>query len=104
MARSTSWTSSDTRTKPYSEATPNSATTVLPSDCSSSAAKRWRISALNSRSSFMVSKPGVSKRSEEHTSELQSRFDLVCRLLLEKKKKIVKPLLIDKKKTTIEQK
>src|SRR5207249_7250688 len=25
-------------------------------------------------------------RSEEHTSELQSRFDLVCRLLLEKKK------------------
>src|SRR5699024_12009355 len=30
------------------------------------------------------------KRSEEHTSELQSRFDLVCRLLLEKKKKIKK--------------
>src|SRR5437868_12091906 len=42
--------------------------------------------------------PGVSRepsvviaifqcRSEEHTSELQSRFDLVCRLLLEKKKR-----------------
>src|SRR5438067_7147407 len=29
----------------------------------------------------------VPARSEEHTSELQSRFDLVCRLLLEKKKK-----------------
>src|SRR5207249_9831476 len=29
----------------------------------------------------------VIDRSEEHTSELQSRFDLVCRLLLEKKKK-----------------
>src|SRR5207249_11123885 len=29
----------------------------------------------------------VKTRSEEHTSELQSRFDLVCRLLLEKKKK-----------------
>src|SRR5207249_10745700 len=28
----------------------------------------------------------VFARSEEHTSELQSRFDLVCRLLLEKKK------------------
>src|SRR5438067_3385783 len=28
-------------------------------------------------------------RSEEHTSELQSRFDLVCRLLLEKKKQLV---------------
>src|SRR5437868_10598439 len=29
----------------------------------------------------------LRERSEEHTSELQSRFDLVCRLLLEKKKK-----------------
>src|SRR2546421_5036580 len=28
-----------------------------------------------------------TRRSEEHTSELQSRSDLVCRLLLEKKKK-----------------
>src|SRR5438067_7136841 len=28
----------------------------------------------------------LHNRSEEHTSELQSRFDLVCRLLLEKKK------------------
>src|SRR5438034_2145552 len=31
--------------------------------------------------------PPVIKRSEEHTSELQSHSDLVCRLLLEKKKK-----------------
>src|SRR5699024_8049126 len=30
--------------------------------------------------------PDGMSRSEEHTSELQSRFDLVCRLLLEKKK------------------
>src|SRR5690349_24998608 len=30
---------------------------------------------------------GTAARSEEHTSELQSRRDLVCRLLLEKKKK-----------------
>src|SRR5687768_18356166 len=30
---------------------------------------------------------GVHARSEEHTSELQSRLHLVCRLLLEKKKK-----------------
>src|SRR5699024_12794337 len=29
---------------------------------------------------------GGGHRSEEHTSELQSRFDIVCRLLLEKKK------------------
>src|SRR5437868_10208639 len=33
--------------------------------------------------------PSRDDRSEEHTSELQSRFDLVCRLLLEKKKKIL---------------
>src|SRR5690606_40119179 len=31
--------------------------------------------------------PGASPRSEEHTSELQSRENLVCRLLLEKKNK-----------------
>src|SRR5437773_12204667 len=34
------------------------------------------------------SAPWVSSRSEEHTSELQSHHDLVCRLLLEKKKKV----------------
>src|SRR2546429_3362214 len=33
---------------------------------------------------------GTSLRSEEHTSELQSRLHLVCRLLLEKKKKKLK--------------
>src|SRR5699024_12497746 len=33
--------------------------------------------------------PTTDKRSEEHTSELQSRFDLVCSLLLEKKKQIL---------------
>src|SRR5690348_18112153 len=32
--------------------------------------------------------PGSSSRSEEHTSELQSPVHLVCRLLLEKKKRI----------------
>src|SRR5699024_11490762 len=36
--------------------------------------------------SCRVQRPQIEKRSEEHTSELQSRFDLVCRLLLEKKK------------------
>src|SRR5699024_12663744 len=37
---------------------------------------------------WMVARTGYTgeDRSEEHTSELQSRFDLVCRLLLEKKK------------------
>src|SRR6266478_2417786 len=37
-------------------------------------------------------------RSEEHTSELQSQSNLVCRLLLEKKKKNIITLNIDKKK------
>src|SRR5437868_9091561 len=34
----------------------------------------------------LIAGTGTAGRSEEHTSELQSRFDLVCRLLLEKKK------------------
>src|SRR5687768_17703974 len=37
-------------------------------------------------------------RSEEHTSELQSRLHLVCRLLLEKKKKKTKKHLTNKQK------
>src|SRR5207249_6909172 len=36
--------------------------------------------------SFAPAALRMTARSEEHTSELQSRFDLVCRLLLEKKK------------------
>src|SRR5207248_7437473 len=41
---------------------------------------------LNQVRSDANDEPG-SNRSEEHTSELQSPYDLVCRLLLEKKKK-----------------
>src|SRR6267143_6683040 len=41
-----------------------------------------------------------SRRSEEHTSELQSQFHLVCRLLLEKKKKIYKIVTPSIKQTT----
>src|SRR5690606_41880497 len=43
----------------------------------------WPRRALNSSVLFR----SCSSRSEEHTSELQSRENLVCRLLLEKKKK-----------------
>src|SRR5438105_11466628 len=44
----------------------------------------WMFMAWEARA-----RPGarLPRRSEEHTSELQSRVDLVCRLLLEKKKK-----------------
>src|SRR2546422_5225669 len=49
---------------------------------------------INLRSGFNIYGPTIaaancnSSRSEEHTSELQSRLHLVCRLLLEKKKTI----------------
>src|SRR5699024_12660647 len=42
----------------------------------------WRTARRRCREDFKE----AAQRSEEHTSELQSRFDLVCRLLLEKKK------------------
>src|SRR5690625_6956940 len=44
-------------------------------------------SVAMSKSSWQSETPLSSSRSEEHTSELQSRGHLVCRLLLEKKKK-----------------
>src|SRR2546430_5617356 len=40
--------------------------------------------------------PKLVVRSEEHTSELQSQSNLVCRLLLEKKKITNDPLLVDR--------
>src|SRR5438105_11243415 len=44
------------------------------------------VDALNAAADPLLH-PSREQRSEEHTSELQSRVDLVCRLLLEKKKK-----------------
>src|SRR5438874_8232332 len=46
------------------------------------------LASVTSPNSFLAFSFIVHPRSEEHTSELQSRRDLVCRLLLEKKKKI----------------
>src|SRR2546422_8496034 len=48
----------------------------------------WRSSARPSPRA-KASRAKKTERSEEHTSELQSRLHLVCRLLLEKKKKKV---------------
>src|SRR5476649_2134095 len=45
------------------------------------------LSQCRSLTSSASNVPALSSRSEEHTSELQSHSDLVCRLLLEKKKK-----------------
>src|SRR5437870_7356369 len=64
-----------------------------------------RRNAANARFSFGTGKIGVlggftsAVRSEEHTSELQSRGHLVCRLLLEKKKKQKETLTPDQKYT-----
>src|SRR3989442_6905501 len=65
-----------TRSPPFSNSTSN----FLRSSISSS--------ALSNHSSQMdKADEDIEERSEEHTSELQSRPHLVCRLLLEKKKK-----------------
>src|SRR5690554_7279762 len=45
------------------------------------------LAVLEKRAGFKLAQKDVFLRSEEHTSELQSRPHLVCRLLLEKKKK-----------------
>src|SRR2546430_3241277 len=50
-----------------------------------------RCSARSRRPSASTNR---STRSEEHTSELQSQSNLVCRLLLEKKEKVVPPCLL----------
>src|SRR5216683_8188868 len=63
--------------------------------CSSPASCARRPSATRAISSIPA---GRSMRSEEHTSELQSRSDLVCRLLLEKKKTNLSPFRTVKKK------
>src|SRR5438874_8209778 len=52
---------------------------ALPISRATRSARSWRLPSATSC-------PGSCARSEEHTSELQSRRDLVCRLLLEKKK------------------
>src|SRR5207249_10380521 len=44
---------------------------------------RWRAGSACVHCSGAADLDVLKKRSEEHTSELQSRFDLVCRLLLE---------------------
>src|SRR5438034_4109593 len=75
--------------------------------CGSSVMSAWPALTLSPTSaSTSATRPSTCERSEEHTSELQSYSDLVCRLLLEKKKKKVKHVIIELKTyrliTTIE--
>src|SRR5437773_6153963 len=51
--------------------------------------KRWLDSGVWRLRPSFVRTDGRRLRSEEHTSELQSHHDLVCRLLLEKKKQLI---------------
>src|SRR5437868_11130016 len=56
---------------------------VIADNCAEYANQIFNNSDAYSGSTLIIG--AVLFRSEEHTSELQSRFDLVCRLLLEKK-------------------
>src|SRR2546430_6462828 len=51
------------------------------------ASRRWESLRLGLSRIWISAAFGLENRSEEHTSELQSQSNLVCRLLLEKKKK-----------------
>src|SRR5690349_23604965 len=62
-------------------------TTISAVSSATWAIRRWRSKPCAPRS--------IAIRSEEHTSELQSRRDLVCRLLLEKKKHYGPPVTLD---------
>src|SRR5699024_12414340 len=67
-------TSAGTRPQPTPPTARSSNSSSPPSNANSPTGGIWTAST------------STSPRSEEHTSELQSRFDLVCRLLLETKK------------------
>src|SRR2546422_7561752 len=72
---------------PYTTLFRSIALRIVPSvaaDASLASAAFW-----NAQASGLPSTGATRPRSEEHTSELQSRLHLVCRLLLEKKKKKV---------------
>src|SRR2546422_5657081 len=62
-------------------------TTLFRSPCACASARTSASGARLTTRARCSSLIRISSRSEEHTSELQSRLHLVCRLLLEKKKK-----------------
>src|SRR3989449_5024816 len=81
--------SSSTRSKPKASSRSATSSVVV---ASPPCAPRVAIERMNTpgstpADSIRIRSPSSAPRSEEHTSELQSRLHLVCRLLLEKKKK-----------------
>src|SRR5690349_23387474 len=75
----------------YVKAAPSSSVVA---DAAQSGDKDAVRSLLKQAADVNASQADGMTRSEEHTSELQSRRDLVCRLLLEKKKNIMKQRII----------
>src|SRR2546428_7484196 len=72
-------------------------TTLFRSDLSNPKDLRVVMTGLASAVDSQAVTIHFGSRSEEHTSELQSRSDLVCRLLLEKKKKTPLPLVCSRR-------
>src|SRR2546430_8891160 len=68
--------------------------TPFTSELSREQARRYPPRRCARRRGKLVEERRHRHRSEEHTSELQSQSNLVCRLLLEKKKKIITKALI----------
>src|SRR5438105_9995118 len=68
------------------EVVPNEATGQLTATFSENPEQPFTNAILHFNSGVLAPLANPLVRSEEHTSELQSRVDLVCRLLLEKKK------------------
>src|SRR2546427_8663196 len=80
-----------------SSATASAASSSLPSWPAIGPFQMWKVPSFRpflTSSIFALASAGTSSaRSEEHTSELQSQSNLVCRLLLEKKKSTTNELL-----------
>src|SRR2546421_6200739 len=76
-----------------SSSAPLTPVTSGPFNVSAAAATRLALTTPPS-STAQSGQPLAQQRSEEHTSELQSRSDLVCRLLLEKKKKATTRVIV----------
>src|SRR5207302_6143484 len=87
LSRSTRWSTSTRRRSEGTAARTLRRTSVSMTTSASFSRERrfpWNVATKRDASA------STSRRSEEHTSELQSRENLVCRLLLEKKNKNIK--------------
>src|SRR3712207_7900872 len=80
-------------TAPYAKQT---FATGAPQEIAQGPAGQLGFSVPNSEMGRIAVDGTFTKRSEEHTSELQSRQYLVCRLLLEKKKNLVEYMHLDR--------